>query len=239
MQRVLEALSVLKTPIIGTLAVVILAVALLAMLVLIGRIQAGFTAKTIWDWMEVLGVPLTVAVIGGLFVLGAQRANRRAEAERELAIEQAREATLRAYLDRMSDLVLSHKLQELLQDSPVRAVADARTLAALRDLDGRRKGLVVRYLHECRLIAKDKPVVSLRLADLSGADLGGANLEASDLSGANLGDADFYGANLRDANLRSAVLSEEELSKAGDLVCATMPDGTEMTEDRWNALKAS
>lgn len=211
----------------------------LIMLVRYDYLETGFGSKTIWDWIEVLGVPLTVALIAGLLGLAAQGAGRRAEAERELATERAREATLREYLDCMSDLILNHELRESPEDSSARAVAHARTLSALRSLDGPRKGILVRFLYESNLISRIKPVVSLRSANLSLVDLSFADLEGSDLSRANLRDADFYKANLRDASLYRSALDDEQLIKATDLVGATMPDGTEMTEDRWRALKAT
>ena len=210
----------------------------LVMLVRYDYLETGFGGKTIWDWIEVLGVPLTVALIAALLGGAARGAGRRAEAERELATERAREATLREYLDTMSDLILNHELRESPEDSSARAVAHARTFSALRSLDGPRKGILVRFLYESNLIGKNKPVVSLRSADLRWSDLSFADLEGSDLSRANLRDADLRDANLRDANLDSSVLYDEQLMRAKDLVGATMPDGTEMTEDRWKALKA-
>ena len=219
--------------------IVIMVVLVPTILVLYDYVEAGFSDKTLWDWMEVLGVPVVVVVIGGLLAMAAQRAGRSAELQRELATDQAREGTLREYLNHMSDLILNHDLSEASEDSPVRAVAHARTHGALRSLNGTRKGILVRFLQESKLISKDEPVVSLTMADLSASDLSGADLRSSEFSRANLRNADFSSANLRGANLYRSVVDEEELAKAHDLVGATMPDGTEMTEDRWNRLKAS
>jgi uncharacterized protein YjbI with pentapeptide repeats len=91
----------------------------------------------------------------------------------------------------------------------------------------------------------------LREVNLSGANLSGANLKRAnlfhaqlvetDLSQANLEEAGLYranlqGANLTQANLRRAYLSsadltdanvtDEQLSWAGDLTGATLPDGS-------------
>lgn len=201
--------------------------------------ETGFDGKTLWDWIQVLGVPVSVVVIAGLLSMATQRAGQRADAVREIDTERARQATLRDYLDRMSDLILNHGLQDSAEDSPVRAVAHARTLGALRSLNGPRKGILVRFLRESRLIMMERPVISLSLADLSGSDLSGADLEGSDLSGANLRDADFYDANLSDVDLSSSVVGDDQLTEARDLVGAIMPDGAEMTEDRWREFKES
>ncbi len=245
MRRVVEAFSILWDLIIGAWAVLVIlilgvvAILTLAILVRAGHVQTGFSGKTLWDWMETFGVPVVAGVIAVGGAIWVQRAGQRAQQERERDTERTREVTLREYLDRMSDLILNHKLQESPEDSPARAVADARTFGALRSLDGPRKGILVRFLYESKLIAKDKRVVSLDLADLRGSDLSYANLEGSDLSGANLGDADFFNANLRDANLLRSVVSPEQLMDAADLVGATLPDedGTVMTEDRWKTFK--
>ena len=112
---------------------------------LFGELPTGFSGKTLWDWIDVLGVPLVVVVAGGLFGFAThQRAGQRAELGRELATDQARQDTLRAYLDRMTDLVLQEK--RLLNSEPgsaIRAVAQAQTFAALRTLDGARKAILV------------------------------------------------------------------------------------------------
>ena len=56
----------------------------------------GFANKTVWDYLELLIVPVALA-IGGYWLNRAQR-------ERELEVEKqrAQDATLQAYLDKMS-----------------------------------------------------------------------------------------------------------------------------------------
>lgn len=206
-------------------------------LLLTGDLRTGFSGKTLWDWMEVVGVPVTVVLFAGGFGIVAQRASQRAQQESERDIERGRETTLREYLDRISDLILNHDLQKSEENSPVRAVARALTLASLRSLNGPRKGILVGFLYESVLISIETPVISLRWADLSEADLSGANLEAADLSEANLSDVDLQGANLLNASLRSSAVSNEELVRAGNLIGAIMPDGSKMTEGQWEEFR--
>src|SRR5947209_15335503 len=66
----------------------------------------GFTGKTLWDWMQLLLVP--VAIIVGTWVfttLLGQTAQaitqHRTQADQEIAHGHQREALLRGYLDRM------------------------------------------------------------------------------------------------------------------------------------------
>src|SRR5918994_93405 len=71
----------------------------------------GFRGKTVWDWMDLLIVPLVLVVIGLGFtmLLDARQQdleNQRAEAERELAVQRAQDEALQAYLGQMNTLLL-------------------------------------------------------------------------------------------------------------------------------------
>ena len=135
----------------------------------------AISERTFLDWADAIGVPIIVVVIAGIFVLVAQKAGERARIERELQLDQAREETLRAYLDRISDLVLERGLTESATDSPERAIAIARTHNALTTLDGPRKGLLIRFLNESRLIRIGHTVIPLTMTNLSNIDLSGAS----------------------------------------------------------------
>ena len=70
--------------------------------------RTGFGDKTLWDLLELLIVPLVLVGIGLLFEMQqAEREERRAEAERNLAEQRAQDEALQAYLDQMSSLVAS------------------------------------------------------------------------------------------------------------------------------------
>lgn len=90
---------------------------------------------------------------------------------------------------------------------------------------GECKGSVVRFLFESGLINKDRVVLDLSGADLSGADLSGADLSMAILSGADLRRAILTEANLEHATLEDAKVTEEQLAKCLSLEWATMPDG--------------
>jgi uncharacterized protein YjbI with pentapeptide repeats len=172
--------------------------------------RTGVGDKTLWDLLQLLVVPLALAVIG--FWFAAQQDQRqqhiekqRAEAERELAVQRAQDEALQAYLDQMSGLLLERDLRASEKGSEVRTLARARTLTVLPRLDGDRKGTVVQFLVEAELVQRGEggrePIIRLGRADLSGAFLFEANLSGADLSGADLSKADLTGADLRDANL--------------------------------------
>jgi len=170
----------------------------------------GFNNKTFWDWMELLIIP-TVLAIGALLF---NRAERRTG--QEIAVERFQEAALRTYLDRMTELLLDRGLLESERDAEVRIVAEAQTLMTLRILDGKRKGVILKFLSDAGLIKTGKSLVFLQKADLRKADLSGADLYEADLGGANL-----CGADLRGALLCKSCLIETDLREAllggGDL----------------------
>ena len=191
----------------------------------LGRtILASLQTKTLWDWMELLLLPLALA--GGLLLLNMSRRigeRRRSEEQafldREIASDQQKEEAVQAYFDRISDLLLKEKLSKFSPEE-VKTVARIRTLTVLRGLDPGRKGRVLMFLRDSGLIDREA-VIDLCGADLSGAsaayanlgrvNIGEANLREADLHGASLGKAFLGGTNLRGANLAGANLAGADL----------------------------
>jgi uncharacterized protein YjbI with pentapeptide repeats len=176
-----------------------------------------FGEKTLWDWLQLLSalaIPVVLAIAGFWFTAQQeerQRAieNQRAENEQRLEDQRSQDATLQAYLDQMSELMLEKDLRASEEDSEVRTLARARTLTVLGRLGPDRKRSVVQFLSESSLIQNANPVV-----DLGAADLSDANLYLINLSDANLSDANLEGANLSHTILEDANLSEARLSNA-------------------------
>ena len=169
--------------------------------------------KTVWDWLSLLGVPLSLAILG--YVLQEQ--------QRKRADNETKEEVLQTYFDRLSVLLIdrnlialsnksqsstiTHEEQELLDSSL--DVIRARTLSILRrfENDAERKTSVIKFLIETDIIGKLK-------LNLSGADLSGAELRFANLQGADLRFADLSGAELRFANLQGAYLRSAKLQGA-------------------------
>lgn len=196
--------------------------------------EPGRAAKTLWDWMQLFLVPLVLALAAFGLALAQdtrqqEQEDKRAKRERERAEENAREETLRTYLQQMSQLMLEtpltlpNKRGTRPSQSERNAVTLARTLTltALSRLDGVRKGRVVQFLTEARLIGSTyraepaslvpllstQPLRPSRIS-LEGADLRGLVIRdrllidpgrwdsVVDLSGADLRKAVFEGATL-------------------------------------------
>jgi uncharacterized protein YjbI with pentapeptide repeats len=162
--------------------------------------------KTLWDWMELLIIPIFLTV--GLYLLN--RSDQ--ETERQIARDRQYEATLQAYLDHMAMLMLEEDLLKG-ENEQAKDIARIRTLTVLRGLDGTRKGFVVKFLHEAGLLRKEKAIVNLNGADLSYADLRYAKLQGANLANANLSFALLNRADLRSASFYSAHMRGADLTE--------------------------
>ena len=188
--------------------------------------------RALWNWLQLLIIPLVLAVGALLFNFANTRteqkiAAQRYEQDQQIALDKQRQDLLQTYLDRFSELLLKEKLRSSEADAESRNVARARTLTVLPQLDAQRQGNLIDFLSESKLLG----IISLSEADLSGANLrhaflNGADLRVANLSGANLRHAFLRVANLRDADLSDAIVTDEQLAKAKSLKGATMPNGS-------------
>ncbi len=192
--------------------------------------ETGFSGKTLWDWLQLLIIPIMLASGGFWFSLqqsdiSAQASQRQHDSDQKIATEnrqndmqiaedQQREATLKTYLDDMSDLLLNHHLRTSKPGDEVSLVARERTLTTLRRLDASRNRIVVQFLQDAHLIGVPNAVVDLSGADLSNDDLSGAPLSKVDLSWATLDSANLSYADLSYADLSWAGLDRANLSGA-------------------------
>ena len=252
---------------VATVLLVVLAV--LLAVVLIALTTAGFgpydetslaaRPPTLWEWLDLLIVPLAVAIGAALISTVQKRteldiaekarqedrrnaekarekdreiaekarekdreiAQQARDSEQQIAIDRLHQASLEGYYDRMTELLLTHKLREseaaetkAEAKAEKRSLARARTVAVARGLDGERKGQMLAFLWTSKLIAKGNPVIDLDKVDFSKADLGLADLEWASLSGANLSGANLNMAYLHEADLLVAKLPGADLSYA-------------------------
>jgi len=193
---------------------VLLVVLVLSLLLFWAAQVAG---KTLWEWLELLFIPLELL----LLAVGYYWARK---ADRNNMLDKERQDTLEKFFDRMTALLLDHRVHEFKESSEIRSVAQAATLSTLRNLDGQRKGEVLQFLHQSGLISCENSVIKLNGADLKearlkqaeleGADLKQAELERADLTCANLMEANLEGANLKEAYLEGAHLHGAHIEKA-------------------------
>jgi uncharacterized protein YjbI with pentapeptide repeats len=192
-------------------------------------INRFFVNRELWDWLKLLIVPAVLAA-GGIWFNRQQRERELAIAreqraqEVEIAERRSQDEALQAYLDQMSDMLIPNKdrpsLYKARPGDSLSSVARAQTLTVLTRLDGYHKARVVQFLYESDLIAKNRPIVAMRKADLSGAELSRANLFMANLFGSRVDLSrrgaveDQTGANLSGADLREAALTFANLFAA-------------------------
>lgn len=204
------------------------------------KIQRKRIFKVPFDWLNLIGVlliPFVVAVIG-LYAtqqitlqqaqftqqqnkLSITANERQHQTDLQIASDQQQEATLEAYLDRMSDLLLTNNLLNSKPGDEVRQIARARTLTTLSRLNSDRKGTVLQFLYGARLIIGENGIVSLLDANLSQVNLLAAIFDGINLNGDNLTKAILNEAHLANAQLISTNLINAQLCQA-DLHAANL-----------------
>jgi uncharacterized protein YjbI with pentapeptide repeats len=200
--------------------------------------------KTLWDWLSLLGVPLSLAILGFWLQTLQQnravelaevqkkrdesfaqeqrdRAEKLAEEQRKIAADEAKEELLQVYFDRLSVLLV---------DKNLLAIADKGNQATPEEqqlLDSSKNIVSARTLSILRRFENDPEpkasvirflietdFISKLRLNLSRADLSTAILRFAALSGANLGGGIFRSADLRQSDLSTADLSYADFSIA-------------------------
>ncbi|WP_238142327.1 pentapeptide repeat-containing protein [Microcystis aeruginosa] len=194
---------------------------------------SGFQKKSFWDWLQLLIIPLMLAL--GAFYLNSAADFR----DYQIAQEQKHQEILTDYFSKMQDLIVETKKSKQTPGSKesnseerllteFRPTAKALTLSVIEQLDGKRKGKVITYLAESQLITNEpstQPEIQLDGANLDDIELGNngqrnslnekemtimdkikiknANMKRANLSGLQLLDSDLSGSNLENATLKN------------------------------------
>ena len=186
---------------------------------------ASYREKTLWDWMSLILVPLTLFGIATLFNQQVRTRDQRREAHEEDLAKQARqeryrEDALQSYFTQMATLMLDHGLltDALPVSAPVWKLAQLRTVTVLRRMsdenddngtDIARVEEILTFLRDSGLLVGDRGV--LAGATLTGVMLPKAPLWEANLQGVNLDEASLRGTYLADANLKNASFYQSKL----------------------------
>ena len=196
-------------------------------------------AKTLWDWMQLLIVPVVLVVAAFILNLTINRneqriAQKRFELEYKIAASTQQQNLLQTYFDKITELLTN---EDLLKKSQVRDIASARTTATISRLDEELQANLLRFLYSAGLIKNnaDGCIINLMTATLEEANFFSLNLSSSclkgirfmecifygptDFSTSNLDDSEFFrchldGAQFSGASLQNAYLTESDLSEA-------------------------
>ena len=190
------------------------------------------SGKTLWDWLSLLGVPITLAVLGYWLqqiqqnrsekVANVQRERdlKIANEQRELAADETKEEVLQVYFDRLSALLVDKNLLAIAakvnsqESDALQATPEEQELlaSAVDVIRARTLSILRRFENDAerktsviRFLIEADFISKLKL-DLSEANLSGATLGNAKLSGANL-----WGVNLSNANLWGAKLNGTKL----------------------------
>ncbi len=191
----------------------------------------------LWKWLglydqtfiDILKLGASIAIPLLLYQLSVRQS--------DISLDNQRHEIMANYLDKMTSL-----MEKGLDNDPTRkAIAKAITLNATRQLDGERRGQILKFLYGANLIGggcdfddKTLSIVKgsckpglIELSDaklnetsferpipLTGADLKYATLTKADLPGIELLNADLQSAKLTNANLTGAILNNAKLQKA-------------------------
>jgi hypothetical protein len=192
-----------------------------------------FGGKTVWDWMDLLMVPIILSLITVVFAWQQDARQQRIEAQRAesaLTIQQqnAQDEALQAYLDQMTQLILDRKLLEAEESDSVYKMAQARTSTVITRLDADHNRNVTRFLRDSGLLGEEAIYLD-RASSINlfrRIDLRDADLSFADLISANLSNTYLSYATLTSADLSDAKASKEQLDQANSLEGATMPNGS-------------
>jgi uncharacterized protein YjbI with pentapeptide repeats len=170
-------------------------------------------------WMDMLKfvAPLTISI--AVFALSMQQDKTSNDNQRQEAMSD--------YFEQMTELILdTEKFGKFDENNPsAQLIARAKTLNTLRQLDGERKGQVLKFLYEANLIGKCQADLTLdlnnfqlkpehcqpSLLNLSEAKLDGTTFEQLGLQGIALDGIDLKRASLEDAQLPNIGLAGADM----------------------------
>lgn len=179
--------------------------------------QQGPRAKTLWDWLDLIIIPIVLAMGAWLFTAVDKDVEGKLEADRQ------RQDTLEALFGRISNLLLERRLMTSKLGDETRGIARSYALSAFRGLDPSRKARALQFLYETNLVGQN-PIINLNGASLQhivlnrahlvGAEIKGAYMEHARLKDSNLNNTNFCGSDLACADFRGAILENTDLSFA-------------------------
>lgn len=176
----------------------------------------GFSNKKIWDWLELLIIPLAIALIGIYFTRTERETERefnhsKLHTEINIAKDKSDELKFMDFQDKISNLVIDHKINDLDSLIPVvSTIARARIFTLSHTIDARFKGNLILFIYELGLILKDNPVVNLDDVHLANTHLFWKNLDEIDLSRALMVESDITSTSFDNAKFKVTIAADSD-----------------------------
>jgi uncharacterized protein YjbI with pentapeptide repeats len=188
------------------------------------------------DIVSSVGIPSAIALLTLVQIVIAYFQGQQ---EYRIASEDLQHETMHSYLEDMNDLIFNKQLLKS-SDPEIKSFANAITLNTARQLSSERKGQLLKFLYEAKLVggcdleknAKSdasscvSPIISLkgvRLNDLTaepppmtlvGIDLDEVTLTGAQLPAITLIDAEMNSAKLDRTNLENSALTNAKMHRA-------------------------
>ena len=197
--------------------------------------------KTLWDLFQLFLVPLVLALVVVAFNVGQastsqQLADQSQQKQTQLADQSQQEQVVNTYIDQMSNLLLQHNLHDSKLGDPIRAVAQALTLAALSRLDSAHKNIIILFLYradvlkyhyyknketECgdpnvlkKRFSDELPIITLSQGNIAGVAINNLSLACIDLHNMHLEGSNFATSDLDRADLGLSFAMNADFSYA-------------------------
>ena len=187
--------------------------------------------KTLWDWMQLLIIPIAL-VLGGYFLNRSEKrrevkaAEKRAKIDREIAKQQREEdksiafeqrmleleiakvrneeKVLSKFLDEMSGLILEKNLISSAEGDLIRQFARIRTISALHQLSENRVNIVFNFLRDTNLIRSIYNRVEDEKIDLNGVKFRNVDFSLSYLELVKFNESNFINSKFLETNFVNA-----------------------------------
>jgi uncharacterized protein YjbI with pentapeptide repeats len=183
--------------------------------------------KTLWDWLDLLIIPIAVGVCAWIFKEAEKDKSNKSEIERN------QNETLDSFIKIMTELIINNNLANAKSTLETRIIARTRINLAFSNLSGSRKGQILQFLFESRLIDQT-PQINLNGANLKNAILDGIVLSNAEIRGVYFNNATITESNLNGANFISSDFTNANLSKS--LMQNTNLSYTNLTNGKMNNM---
>lgn len=166
---------------------------------------SGPRAKTLWDWLDLLIIPIVLGVFGWLFKEAEKENVRKSDEER------SQNDTLDAFIKIMTELIIKNSLTKKDSSIETRIIARTRINLAFGSLNAERKGQVLQFLFESGLI-DIKPKINLNGSNIKNAILDGIVLSRVEIRGAYMNNSSIKDSNLNESTFTSCDFTNADLS---------------------------
>lgn len=166
----------------------------------------GPEPKKLWDWLDLLIIPISVGLVGWIY----KDYEKSKESKKEY--ENKQNEILDSYFRVISDLIIKSNLlnNDLNEESKI--IARTRTIVAIENLSGDRKGQVLQFLHESNLIGNG--VVDLIGGNFRNSEVSGIVLRNITIKGVYFSNSEFVKTFLDNSDFTSCDFSNTNFDQS-------------------------